>query len=148
MSGITSNKKNLRVDIVNNCLYLRSQSIPLTEKEKRLLYFLMDNQGKVVGHSEICNAVWPERSTVIGPNNILQLIFRLRIKLKSLGVDNGISTITGKGYQLDVQILPVSHSRCPGLKVKNIVLNFKRYITTLLVSIIAITIISHYIRIL
>lgn len=145
MNFITFNKNvKLRFDIANNCLYLRRASMLLTEKEKRLLYFLMVNQGKVVGHSEICDAVWPERSAVISPNNILQLVFRLRIKLKSLGIYNGISTITGKGYQLDIRILPITGNSSTRQKARRLVHELKNHIT--ISHIIIIMIIIYYIR--
>lgn len=97
-------KEKLIMDVTNNHLYLKGKSVLLTEKEKRLLQILMMNQGGIVGHTEIRSAVWPERPTVIVANNILQLIYRLRTKLKSLGVNNGIVTIAGKGYKLDILI--------------------------------------------
>lgn len=132
------NKKGkLIMDVRNNKLYLKGESVFLTEKEKRLLHLLMVNQGRIVGHTEIRNTVWPERSTVIVSNNILQLIFRLRVKFKLLGVDDGIITIPGKGYKLDVLIC-IKKDKC-SFKSREIVqsYNFRYYIILGLILIIS-----------
>ncbi|MGX5056947.1 winged helix-turn-helix domain-containing protein [Enterobacter asburiae] len=93
------------LDIHNNCLRRGGREVPLTEKEKRLLHCLAGHPGEVTRHTDICGGVWPERVAAIGPNNILQLMFRLRGKLKLLGITDGISTISGEGYRLNIRIL-------------------------------------------
>jgi len=81
-------------------VYGKNSQQNLTEKEKRLLYILAKRKGEIVSHSEIAEAVWPERSVAIGLNNILQLIFRLRKKLSQLEINCCIFTVAGKGYSL------------------------------------------------
>lgn len=83
-----------------NRIFNKKSEQRLTEKEKRLLLVLAQKPGEVVSHKIIAEAVWPERAAAIGLNNILQLVFRLRRKLKILGLNHCVCTIAGKGYAL------------------------------------------------
>jgi len=105
MNAMLKKDDGVILDVNSNCLYLGEKEVLLTEKEKRLLHCLARHPGEVTGHTDIGFSVWPERVAAIGPNNILQLIFRLRGKLKLLGIIDGISTVTGEGYRLNVPIL-------------------------------------------
>jgi len=120
MNAMLKKDDGVMLDVNSNCLYLGEKEVMLTEKEKRLLHCLVEHPGKVTGHTDICFSVWPERVAAIGPNNILQLVFRLRGKLKLLGIIDGISTVTGEGYRLNVHMVLIDKGipcrRCGILK--------------------------------
>jgi DNA-binding winged helix-turn-helix (wHTH) protein len=75
----------------------------LTSLEYKLLKFLIENQGKILGKEEIINAVWQEGKTTMGVTDqaLDQLIFRLRKKIEeNPNSPTHIQTIKGRGFKL------------------------------------------------
>lgn len=80
--------------------------INLSCKEAKLLAELIKSQAamKELSYTELIHAVWPERSECINSNNITQLVFKLRSKLKDLTHHHCVINIKGIGYQLSPDI--------------------------------------------
>jgi len=81
------------------------QSIPMRGKVFDLLWYLIQHKGRLVGKTELLEALWPD--SVVEENNLNQAISALR---QALGDDvkapDYIATIKGRGYQFigDVQV--------------------------------------------
>ena len=77
-------------------------NIDMRDKEFDVLSYLVKNRGRVIGPSELYEAVWGEISLPSSSNNVTVHILNLRRKLE----DNPsspklIRTVWGKGYQID-----------------------------------------------
>lgn len=76
--------------------------VELRDKEFEVLMYLVSNRGRVVGASELYEAVWGEMPLASSGNNVTVHILNLRRKLE----DNSsqpkiIRTVWGRGYQVD-----------------------------------------------
>ncbi len=69
----------------------------LTKNESKILTVLLENREKIVSREEINNALW-QSDNFIDENTLSVNVNRLRAKLKSIGVDEFITTKKGKGY--------------------------------------------------
>ncbi|MGX7112672.1 response regulator transcription factor [Gemella cuniculi] len=69
----------------------------LTKNESKILTVLLENREKIVTRDEIINALW-QSDNFIDENTLSVNINRLRTKLKSIGVEDFITTKKGKGY--------------------------------------------------
>ena len=69
----------------------------LTKNESKILTVLLENREKIVSREEIINALW-QSDNFIDENTLSVNVNRLRAKLKSIGVDEFITTKKGKGY--------------------------------------------------
>ena len=69
----------------------------LTKNESKILIVLLENREKIVSREEIINALW-QSDNFIDENTLSVNVNRLRAKLKSIGVDEFITTKKGKGY--------------------------------------------------
>ena len=69
----------------------------LTKNESKILTVLLENREKKVSREEIINALW-QSENFIDENTLSVNVNRLRAKLKSIGVDEFITTKKGKGY--------------------------------------------------
>ena len=69
----------------------------LTKNESKILTVLLENREKIVSREEIINALW-QSDNFIDENTLSVNVNRLRAKLKSIGVDEFITTQKGKGY--------------------------------------------------
>lgn len=73
-------------------------SIDLTHKELRLLFFLAQNEGKILSRSEILKAVWNNSAQVLD-RTVDAHLYALRKKLKSAA--NYIEAVPRMGYRFD-----------------------------------------------
>lgn len=74
----------------------------LTSSEYKLLLFLVENEGKILGRDEIINAVWKDLSSTAGVSEqaLDQLIFRLRKKIEdNPNSPKQLATIKGRGFK-------------------------------------------------
>lgn len=69
----------------------------LTKNESKILTVLLENREKIVSREEIINALW-QSDNFIDENTLSVNVNRLRAKLKSIGVDEFITTKKRKGY--------------------------------------------------
>ena len=71
----------------------------LTKNESKILTVLLENREKIVSREEIINALW-QSDNFIDENTLSVNVNRLRAKLKSIAVDEFITTKKGKGYRV------------------------------------------------
>ncbi len=77
--------------------YLDGAALPLKNKEYKLLKYLMDNRGKVVGKEELFENVWEDR--FVGDGTLNVHIRRLREKIETDPNEPVlIKTVWGVGY--------------------------------------------------
>lgn len=74
----------------------------LSPQEHRLLRFLAENQGKIIGREEIIKSVWPDVQVLQGISDeaIDQMVFRIRKKIEdNPNQPKHILTIKGQGFR-------------------------------------------------
>lgn len=75
------------------------QSVQLTNREAQLFQLLLRSAGKLVTHDEIIEAIWGLNSNV-GNGNILNYVYFLRNRLKTINSRLVIKGVYGSGYTL------------------------------------------------
>ncbi|NJN21407.1 MAG: response regulator transcription factor [Leptolyngbya sp. RL_3_1] len=91
--------EDLELDEANQRTYRQGQTIELSDKETRLLAYLMRHSNQVLSHEQIYQAVWGEAEPP--SSNVLAAQIRLlRRKLEPPQTPPMIHTIYGKGYRL------------------------------------------------
>ncbi len=89
---------DLELDCENQLAYRNGYSIEMSEKEVRLLAYLMNHAGQVLTHEQIYQAVWTENDQP--SSNVLAALIRLlRRKIEAKGGTALIHTVYGKGYR-------------------------------------------------
>jgi two-component system, OmpR family, manganese sensing response regulator len=90
---------DLELDLDNQLAYISGRSIELSEKETRLLGYLMQHSGQILTHHQIQAYLWGENTS---PNsNVLAALVRLlRRKIEVKGSPELIQTVYGKGYRI------------------------------------------------
>ena len=78
----------------------KGKSLVLTKREGILLEYLMKKYPKVVNRDFLLEKIWDDIDFV-EENTISVNISRIRKRLQSLGIENGIETIRGVGYRLN-----------------------------------------------
>ena len=76
-----------------------TQSVRLTNRESQLFELLLRSAGKLVSQDEIIEAIWGLTSNV-GNGNILNYIYFLRNRLKTIHSSLVIKVVYGSGYML------------------------------------------------
>lgn len=69
----------------------------LTKNESKILSVLLENREKIVSRDDIINTLW-QSDNFIDENTLSVNVNRLRAKLKTIGVEDFITTKKGKGY--------------------------------------------------
>ncbi|HEY9889731.1 MAG TPA: two-component system response regulator RppA [Candidatus Obscuribacterales bacterium] len=91
--------EDLELDEANQLAYRQGQTIELSEKETRLLGYLLRHPDQVLTRSQIHQAVWAEAEEPA--SNVLAAQVRLlRRKIEPKGTLPLIHTVYGKGYRL------------------------------------------------
>lgn len=78
----------------------KDKKLIITKREGILLECLMNKYPKVVGRDLLLEKIWDDLEFV-EENTLSVNISRVRKRLQSLGIDNGIETIRGSGYRLN-----------------------------------------------
>jgi two-component system response regulator RegX3 len=87
----------LRINAATELIYLDNSVLSLTNMEYKLLKYLIDNKGKIIGKDEIFAQVWQDKFTGDGTLNVH--IRRLREKIeKDPNEPLIIKTVWGVGY--------------------------------------------------
>ena len=89
--------KNVIFDMSRDEIKCGEELAELTKNESKILTVLLENREKIVSREEIINALW-QSDNFIDENTLSVNVNRLRAKLKSIGVDEFITTKKGKGY--------------------------------------------------
>lgn len=82
-------------DFLHFRFYVDGTIVELSKTEQKLLYFLVENRGKVMSRSELIDRIWTDGAEYVDENALSVTIKRLRDKL---GAHNYIKTIYGIGY--------------------------------------------------
>ncbi len=92
---------DLELDSTNQLAYRAGREIELSEKENRLLEYLMRHPNQLLSHEQIQSHLWGE--TEQPTSNALAAQMRLlRRKIETAGEPALISTVYGKGYRFAV----------------------------------------------
>ena len=89
--------KDVIFDMSRDEVKYQDNIIELTKNEGKILTVLLENREKIVTREEIITALW-QNDNFIDENTLSVNINRLRSKLKSIGIDEFITTKKGKGY--------------------------------------------------
>ena len=90
-------KSRLRVDSATERIYLDDNALQLKNMEYKLLKYLLDNKGKVIGKDELFEKVWGDN--FVGDGTLNVHIRRLREKIEKDPNDPLlIKTVWGVGY--------------------------------------------------
>jgi two-component system, OmpR family, manganese sensing response regulator len=90
----------LLLDSDNQTAYLAGKNIELSDKETKLLAYLMQHAGQVVGHQQLHEYLWGGEGDLPSSNVLAALMRLLRRKLALKGQPEIIHTVYGKGYRL------------------------------------------------
>jgi len=77
-----------------------NEKLIITKREGILLEYLMEKYPKVISRDFLLEKIWDDIEFV-EENTLSVNISRIRKRLQSLGIDNGIETIRGAGYRLN-----------------------------------------------
>ena len=89
--------KEVIFDINKDEIKYKDNIATLTKNESKILTILLENREKIVSREDIIAALW-QSDNFIDENTLSVNINRLRAKLKSIGIDEFITTKKGKGY--------------------------------------------------
>lgn len=73
-------------DSINNAVYKNVCRINLTPHEFIFYRYLSQRESTVIDSRELIHHIWPRRQDTINQNNLSQLAFRVRDKLKTAGI--------------------------------------------------------------
>lgn len=89
----------LKLDEANQLAYRQGQAIELSDKETRLLAYLLRHPNQVLTHDQLYQGVWGDQE--LPSSNVLAAQMRLlRRKVEPRGTPPIIHTVYGKGYRL------------------------------------------------
>ncbi len=90
---------DLTLDEANQLAHRQGQPVELSEKETRLLAYLLRRPNQVITHEQIYQGVWGDQDTP--SSNVVAAQMRLlRRKIEPKGTLPIIHTVYGKGYRL------------------------------------------------
>lgn len=93
--------RGLVINQITHTCTLFSETLDLTPIEFSILWYLCENQGKVVSSEELFEAVWKEKY-FDNNNTVMAHIARLREKMKEPAKNpKFIKTVWGVGYQIE-----------------------------------------------
>ena len=85
---------------IENFLKSKTESLPLSPNESRILSLLLQQQGKIVPKETIIEMLWNSEEFI--DNNTLAVnMTRLRKKLSQTGLSDLIQTVKNKGYLIE-----------------------------------------------
>lgn len=87
------------LNISKSTIEKENKEIELTKNEFKILYFLIQNKGKIVSREDIMSFLW-DNENFIDDNTLTVNMKRLRIKLEEINLSNIITTRRGQGYIL------------------------------------------------
>ncbi|MEO1430967.1 MAG: two-component system response regulator RppA [Cyanobacteria bacterium J06633_8] len=93
--------EDLELDAQNQIAYRQGRIIELSEKESKLLQYLMENPGLLLTHTQIMQHLWEEDEQP-SSNVIAALVRLLRRKIEVKGETQLIHSVYGKGYRFGV----------------------------------------------
>lgn len=91
--------KNLTISPLRSTLEYKGQEIVLSKNEITILYFLMQNHGRIVSRDELMDYLW-DCNDFVDDNTLTVNVNRLRKKLAEIGMSDVIQTRRKQGYIL------------------------------------------------
>lgn len=92
--------QGIKIDISKRKAYKDDELIELTPVEWQLLYYLMNNSGRVVLKQDILNFIWDSNGNFVDENTISVNIRRIRLKIEDNPSDPKlIKAVRGFGYR-------------------------------------------------
>lgn len=85
------------IDLKNGSIYKEGKTVELTKNEFFILSVLVKSTNEIVSRHELMRMLWDD-DQFINDNTLTANITRLRQKLSSINLDNGIVTKKGLGY--------------------------------------------------
>ena len=102
----SNNKDQTKIDCENFILNLSKSTIEkdrkeieLTKNEFKILYYLVQNRGKIVSREELMNYLW-DSEMFVDDNTLTVNITRIRNKLEEVNLKDILETRRGQGYIL------------------------------------------------
>lgn len=90
----------IKIDILKRKAYKNEKLIDLTPVEWQLLYYLMNNSGRVVLKQDILNFIWDSNGNFVDENAISVNIRRMRLKIEdNPSAPKYIKAVRGFGYR-------------------------------------------------
>ncbi len=89
--------KGLKLNILSSSIEHDDKVIELTKNELKILYYLLNNKGKIVSRVDIMEYLW-DSSLFVNDNTLTVNITRIRNKIEEIGISNFIKTKRGQGY--------------------------------------------------
>ena len=89
--------KGMKVNLSKGVIEYNGENVLLTKNELSILYYLLDNRGKVVSRDDLMSYLW-DSEMFVDDNTLTVNITRLRKKLEELGFSDVIETRRGWGY--------------------------------------------------
>ncbi|EOH73853.1 helix-turn-helix domain-containing protein [Enterococcus malodoratus] len=78
----------------------------LSKKEKQLLFYLYEANGKTISREILCQKMWQSETTHSGLSNLSAIAKRLKFKMLDAGIDtDGLGSSWGQGYFLQAPFL-------------------------------------------
>ena len=87
----------VKINILASTVECNGMINELTKNELKILYYLLNNRGKIVSRVEIMEYLW-DSSMFVNDNTLTVNIGRIRNKIEELGVKDYIKTKRGQGY--------------------------------------------------
>lgn len=89
--------KGIKLNILSSTVEHNKNSIELTKNELKILYYLLNNKGKIVSRVDIMEYLW-DSSLFVNDNTLTVNITRIRTKIEQIGLKDFIKTKRGQGY--------------------------------------------------
>lgn len=89
--------KGVKLHILASCVEYNARRVELSRNELKIMHYLMQNKGKIVGRGDLVEFLW-DSEAFVDDNTLSVNITRIRGKLGELGVEEFIHTKRGQGY--------------------------------------------------
>ena len=93
------NCENFILNLSKSTIEKDRKEIELTKNEFKILYYLVQNRGKIVSREELMNYLW-DSEMFVDDNTLTVNITRIRNKLEEINLKDILETRRGQGYIL------------------------------------------------
>lgn len=93
------NCENFILNLSKSTIEKDRKEIELTKNEFKILYYLVQNRGKIVSREELMNDLW-DSEMFVDDNTLTVNITRIRNKLEEVNLKDILETRRGQGYIL------------------------------------------------
>ena len=85
----------------NHKAFIKDKELRLTKTEMKIFYYLLVNRGNILTHKQIQDYIWYDENNEITPDNLYNIIKRLRNKIRSISNKvEYIETLRDVGYRI------------------------------------------------